>query len=141
MICSLIALVWSAGVTLTDDPATQRDLALIHGEWRIVAWESAGQKVPREKFGDSRLKFEGDDYTQWAGLTVVERGKVVLKPSESPKTLDFVIKESLEDEDKGKTQLGIYELDGDTLRICVAKAGATERPTSFRTKADSQMNS
>ena len=34
---------------------------------------------------------------------------------------------------KGKTQLGIYEVDGDTFRSCFASPGA-ERPTDFSSK-------
>jgi hypothetical protein len=34
---------------------------------------------------------------------------------------------------KGKKQLGIYELDGDTLKSCFAKPGE-ERPTDFTSK-------
>jgi uncharacterized protein (TIGR03067 family) len=138
MLCTVIASFCFAVLPLTDDTSARRDLALLHGEWRIVSWETEGEKVPREKLGDNRLKFEGDEYSQSAGIETIERGKVVLKPSESPKTLDFIIKEG---DDKGKTQLGIYELEGDTLKICVNKAGSTERPTSFTTKPNSQMTS
>jgi hypothetical protein len=33
--------------------------------------------------------------------------------------------------------IGIYELEGDKLRICFAKPGAKERPTRIETKPDS----
>jgi uncharacterized protein (TIGR03067 family) len=66
---------------------------------------------------------------------VVEEGTIKLEPSESPKAINFIIKAG---PDKGKTQLGIYQFDGESLKICVAKAGDTERPSSFTTKPNSE---
>ena len=37
---------------------------------------------------------------------------------------------------KGQTHLGIYELDGDTVKFCFAAPGK-ERPTDFTAKASS----
>jgi uncharacterized protein (TIGR03067 family) len=48
-------------------------------------------------------------------------------PAVSPKTTDDTINEG---EDKGRQIHGIYQLDGDTLVSCVAKAGQ-ERPKEF----------
>ena len=38
---------------------------------------------------------------------------------------------------KGKTQLGIYELDGDTVKFCFAGPGK-DRPTEFTANDGSQ---
>jgi hypothetical protein len=40
----------------------------------------------------------------------------------------------IEGQFEGKTMLGIYDLQGDTLRFCFADPGK-ERPTNFTTKA------
>ena len=37
---------------------------------------------------------------------------------------------------KGKTMTGIYEIKGDTMRVCFA-GGGKDRPTEFRTKEGS----
>jgi uncharacterized protein (TIGR03067 family) len=39
---------------------------------------------------------------------------------------------------KGKTFLAIYELKGDTLRICYDLSGQA-RPTEFKTKKDTRL--
>jgi hypothetical protein len=39
--------------------------------------------------------------------------------------------------DKGKTFKGIYELDGDKAKFCRAGSPDDDRPTEFKTKADS----
>lgn len=41
---------------------------------------------------------------------------------------------------KGKTIQGIYEIDGDTLRVCVVLPGKGERPTEFSGKGGSGCN-
>ena len=51
-----------------------------------------------------------------------------------PKTQDF--SQTSEGENKGKTTLGIYEIDGDTLKTCSAEPGK-DRPTEFSTNPGS----
>jgi hypothetical protein len=38
---------------------------------------------------------------------------------------------------KPLSMVGIYELDGDALKICFAKPGTKDRPTSFQAKPKS----
>ncbi len=65
------------------------------------------------------------------GGQVFLKAKITLDPSKKPKTIDYRM---LEGFTKGKTQLGIYELDGDTFRSCFSAPG-DPRPTDFTTKA------
>jgi uncharacterized protein (TIGR03067 family) len=60
-------------------------------------------------------------------------GTFVLDPGKKPKTIDIKFTEGPE---KGNTSLGIYELDGDTLKICLTIT-AKDRPTEFAAKAKS----
>ncbi len=53
-----------------------------------------------------------------------------LDPTASPKTIDIIKKDMVE--------LGIYELEGDTLRICLAKD--LRRPTKFESKSETGRN-
>jgi len=55
--------------------------------------------------------------------------------SKSPKTIDYV---NTHGTNKGKSQLGIYEFDGDLLRVCVAAPGSA-RPQKFESLRGSGM--
>ena len=41
--------------------------------------------------------------------------------------------------DKGQTELGIYQFDGDTVKLCINEKGK-DRPKEFTTAADNQQN-
>ena len=57
-------------------------------------------------------------------------GVAKFDPTATPKSIDYW---HLNGPDKGKTGLGIYELQGDTLRVCWAIDGLREgRPPSSR---------
>ncbi len=58
-----------------------------------------------------------------------------LDSSARPKALDIT---GTEGPNKGKTILAIYELDGDTFRVCYDLSGKS-RPTEFKTKAETQL--
>ena len=68
-------------------------------------------------------------------------GGLILKidPTREPKTLDLWVDEtplkSRKDTFKEPPVLAIYELSGDTLRICWAPLEKRERPTEFASKA------
>jgi uncharacterized protein (TIGR03067 family) len=54
-----------------------------------------------------------------------------VNPAGKPKTMDL-----LRTEDQEKLIEALYELDGDTLRVCY---GSDERPTGFTAKKDSKQ--
>ncbi len=58
------------------------------------------------------------------------KAKITVDPSRKPRTIDYQMTEGFT---KGKRQLGIYEVDGDTFKACFGKPGA-ERPTDFASK-------
>jgi uncharacterized protein (TIGR03067 family) len=52
---------------------------------------------------------------------------LTLDPTQNPKAVDILITAGPL---KGKTRLGIYQIDGDTETVCLAQPGRN-RPTSF----------
>jgi uncharacterized protein (TIGR03067 family) len=58
------------------------------------------------------------------------KAKITTDPSKNPKAIDYQMTEGFT---KGKTQLGIYELDGDTFKSSFSAVGA-ERPKDFTSK-------
>jgi uncharacterized protein (TIGR03067 family) len=64
---------------------------------------------------------------------VVARGTSKIDPTSKPRAIDLT---QTEGQGKGKTSRGIYEVEGDTRKVCIAEAGK-ERPTTFSSPADS----
>ena len=56
--------------------------------------------------------------------------KFIADASKSPKSIDYV---NTGGANKGKTQKGIYDLEGRLLKICMAAPGP-ERPQEFESK-------
>ena len=63
----------------------------------------------------------------------VGSGTFRIDPKKTPKEIDILDESGMNDD---KTKLGIYELDGDTYRYCLAPAGKP-RPTEFASKEGS----
>lgn len=111
----------------TDAP---KDLKKMDGTWVLVSGEDDGKKLSEEAVKNARLTFEGDKHTVKLGDTTY-KGTHKLDPTKKPKTID------ISDTDgpfKGKTVLGIYELDGNEFTICYAPPGK-DRPKNFSAKA------
>ena len=64
---------------------------------------------------------------------MVQVGTQKLDPSKSPKAIDVTMTEG---PNKGAVMLGIYEFDGDTLKVCFDPQGK-KRPTEFKSPPDS----
>jgi uncharacterized protein (TIGR03067 family) len=71
------------------------------------------------------------------GGQVFMKAKITLDPSKKPKTIDY---QMIEGFTKGKKQLGIYEMDGDTFKSCFGAAG-DERPKDFTSQPGDKRTS
>jgi uncharacterized protein (TIGR03067 family) len=65
------------------------------------------------------------------GKQVFMRATYTTDATARPKTIDLV---HTAGGNKGKTQLGIYEVEGDTMKICFTNPGLP-RPVDFESKA------
>lgn len=104
------------------------------GTWIPVAAELAGQEFPRETLKTMKLVLAGDKYTVLVG-DIADKGTAKTDVTKKPHTLDIT---GTEGPNKGKTFLAIYELDGETLRVCYDLTGQA-RPTEFKTKKGTQL--
>ena len=77
---------------------------------------------------------KNNTYTLSVGATEIETGTFKLDSSKKPKTIDLEIQSG---NDKGKKQPGIYELEGDTFKVCLAFPGESDRPKEVA-KADTK---
>lgn len=114
-----------------DEQTAKENLAQLQGEWSMVSGSADGQAMPEQLRKQMRRICKGNEVTATMSGQVFFKATITLDPSKSPKTIDYQMTEGFT---KGKTQLGIYELDGDTFKSCFSAAGA-ERPKDFTTKA------
>jgi uncharacterized protein (TIGR03067 family) len=123
-----LLLVFPAFSLAAEDEALKKELERFKGPWIMESIEENGVKQSGEDIGDNRLMFTDDKYVQQFMKMVVEEGSIKLDPSKKPATIDLVIASG---QDKGKTQLGIYEFSGDVLKICTSRPGNATRPMEF----------
>ena len=105
-----------------------KDLDSLQGSWSITALEVEGQPMPAAMLSDARVVIKNGRFTS-TGMGAVYEGVLELDSSKNPRKLDMKFDAGPE---KGATNPGIYELDGDVLRICFNTRGSA-RPSSFAT--------
>ena len=130
---AVLVVVFALGSASGGQDAVQKEMTQLEGEWSMVSGESDGFALPAEMA-------RGGKRTAKDGMTTITMGgqpyfkaKFTIDPSKKPKTIDYAMTEG---PTKGQTHLGIYELDGDTVKFCFAAPGK-ERPTDFTAKAGS----
>jgi uncharacterized protein (TIGR03067 family) len=131
---ALIGALLLAGAEGGQD-AVKKEMAQLEGEWSMVSGEANGQSLPPESVkGAKRVAKDGETTITISGQ-VFFKAKFTVDPTKKPKTIDYTMTEG---PTKGKTHLGIYELEGDTIKFCFAAPGK-ERPTEFSAKEGSEQ--
>jgi uncharacterized protein (TIGR03067 family) len=123
-----------SGARAGDKADIQKELKKFHGTWTFESVEAGGKKESADDFKGMTVTFEDDRFTVKKGDEVILAGKQKLDPSKSPKTIDVTVAEGL---NKGAVMLGIYEISGDTLKVCFDPEGK-KRPTEFKSASGSQ---
>jgi uncharacterized protein (TIGR03067 family) len=118
------------------DDATKADRDKFLGTWEIASLEAGGKKESEANLKDLRMVYTADGYTLKMGRETVVQGTYTLDPTKSPKAIDL---KDAGGPDRGKAQLGIYQFEGDTLKICVEKAGEKRRPAVFATRPNTGL--
>jgi uncharacterized protein (TIGR03067 family) len=126
---STLVLIGSGGpgVRAGDMAEVEKELKKFQGAWTFESVEAAGKKLPADQFKGMTVVFEGSKYSVKMDDVVVEAATLKLDLSRSPKTLDAQV---IDGPNKGKVYLCIYEIDGDTLKVCFDEEGK-KRPTEF----------
>jgi uncharacterized protein (TIGR03067 family) len=121
-----------------DDP-TKDDLAKLSGTWLTVSLVSDGKSLVDEKARPAgalatKLVYEQNTWMVKVGDKTVAAGKFKIDAAKSPKEIDILDESGVKNE---KTKLGIYEIDGDTYKYCLAPAGKP-RPAEFASSPGSR---
>jgi uncharacterized protein (TIGR03067 family) len=125
--------LFPASPVRADDRGAKNDLDKLQGHWVVIASTADGRKTAMGKIRIERT-IEGKNYTVTihnGDDELVLGGTIKLDPTKKPRTIDAT---RTDGSDQGKAMLGIYELEGDTQRVCFAPVGR-ERPTEFSSKA------
>jgi uncharacterized protein (TIGR03067 family) len=107
------------------------DLKKMSGTWAGALIEIGGKPpTDNEKKIKIKLVIVGEKYTVFFDEMKITDGTLKLDGSKKPKTIDAMPSEG---EHKGKLQPGIYEVDGDELKIVFTDPGK-DRPKEFKTR-------
>jgi uncharacterized protein (TIGR03067 family) len=113
---------------------SKKDFEQMQGNWLATAMTVKGKSHGAEQIKKFKLIVKKDDYcVQVDGKDHVS-AKLVLRADKKPKEMDLVL-------ETGPVYKGIYEIDGDTIKMCVTLSSDadSERPKEFASEADSPM--
>jgi RNA polymerase sigma factor (sigma-70 family) len=143
VVCLLWYRPWGAGARNTPAraptvaPTVEAEREKLQGTWQMVSMEQAGLRAQaNQNPADMGFRFTGG---QWAMLVQGNQGKwtplmpFTLDPSQEPKAIDLTVVPG----PNKQTFLGIYQVDGDSLTLCLSFVPAEnggKRPTVFHTR-------
>jgi uncharacterized protein (TIGR03067 family) len=129
-IIAVLALVCTSGA----QDAAKNEMSQLEGEWSMVSGQANGQAMPQDLVKSAKRVAKGGETTITFAGQVFFKAKFSIDPAKKPKAIDYTMTEG---PTKGKTHLGIYEVNGDTVTFCFAAPGG-DRPTNFTAKEGSQ---
>jgi RNA polymerase sigma-70 factor (ECF subfamily) len=113
---------------------TKGDKEKLLGTWELTAAEAQG-RAAGDEVKLQRMVFKPDKMTTVKADGTEHEQTWTIDPKAKPKAIDIVPQDGPPTE-KGQTFKGIYSLEGDALKICMAGPNM-ERPTEFTTKEGS----
>jgi uncharacterized protein (TIGR03067 family) len=133
---SLGALVTAKNLE-QDDPS-KADCDKLQGTWLTVTLVNDGktvvdEKTPPKAGPTTKLVYDANKWLIKVGDKTVASGVFKIDSTKKPKEIDILDDSGVKND---KTKLGIFELDGDTYKFCLAPAGKP-RPSEFTSKAGS----
>jgi uncharacterized protein (TIGR03067 family) len=106
------------------------DLAALQGRWKVADLEVGGTKMPVSMFPDAEVSVDGDTFTS-TGMGSVYSGKLTLFEQSDAKTFSLAFTQGPE---AGNANHALYELSGNTWRLCLDMKGGPA-PQTFATTA------
>lgn len=131
----LFCICLVAGVALQGFAAeVPSDAKAVEGSWLPVKAELAGHPMPDAVLKTISMKLTDGKYEVMAGGHP-DNGTYTLDATAKPKGMTVT---GVDGPNKGKTFPCIYEVNGDTLRICYDLSGK-QRPAEFKSVADTKL--
>ena len=131
----LFSICLAVGLSLNVFAANPPDDAkAVQGNWKPAKAELAGQSMTDAVLKSISLKLDNGKDEVFVG-DAPDRGTYTVDSTTKPKSMTIT---GTAGPNSGKTFPAIYELKGDTLRICYDLSGA-KRPSEFKTIAGTQL--
>lgn len=123
----LLALILIPAGLLAEDKKSDSaaDVAALKGKWKIVSAQFNGRESGQA--GERTLEFTEKHFTAFDGKKKVRTLNYSLDSSANPPRMDFTRAGT------DVKSLGIYQLDGENLKICYGEPGAN-RPARIESK-------
>jgi uncharacterized protein (TIGR03067 family) len=129
-----ILCIITAALAQSDDSA--KDLQRMEGTWTGTFIEAGGKPLPdNEKAIKIKLVVKADKYTVYISEMKYTEGHIKLDAAKQPRAIDAI---PADGPFKGAAQPGIYQFEGDEMRVLFSKPGA-ERPAEFKTKEGTEQ--
>jgi uncharacterized protein (TIGR03067 family) len=126
--CLLVpAVALLSGADAPKKPPADGDR--IQGVWNLVSSERGGKAEAGDEKQPLQIEFTAESFRFRLPAGARRAQPYTLDPGKSPKAIDW-----LGDRKDVSPVPGIYELDGDTLKVCWG-VGDKVRPREFKTKA------
>jgi uncharacterized protein (TIGR03067 family) len=111
-----------------QDDQAKKDLERMQGTWKVQGLTVGGMELPAAQVAKMSFTIKGDEISP--NNNPKDVAVLKLDPSHKPATMDLTEKNK-------KTGQGIYEIEGDTLKMCFNEPGEG-RPKEFRSAAGSK---
>jgi uncharacterized protein (TIGR03067 family) len=130
--CGFVAAFTVVGIA-GDQADVKKELARFQGTWTPVSAESNGKEAPKEALAAISITFDKDTLTVKRGEETVLSGTFKPDPTKTPNQYEAT------SAGRGKklNSIGIYEIKGDTLKVCYTPKGGM-RPKEFSTKGGTE---
>ena len=130
----LLFITFLAAAALTTHAADSHDTKPVQGDWKPVTAELGGQPMAEAVLKTISLKLGDGTYDVLVG-DKPDKGTFKVDSSTTPMSMDVT---GTDGPNQGKTFPAIYELKGETLRICYDLSGQ-KRPTEFKTTVGTKL--
>ena len=133
IIALIFALTIPAAVVADTGKDVTQELKMLEGKWKAVGMEAAGKPFPKESVVDFTFTVAANGKATGKSAQEEYQATLTIDPKKSPRTIDNLHMTGMQ---KGKTQLGIYKLEGDKWTVCMTRPGVAERdrPRDFNTR-------
>lgn len=129
-VVAMLSLLAADDVNDADKP----DLAALQGEWKLVSGIADGIDMPGGMIEGMKRVCKDDITTVTMNNALLLSARIKINSTTTPKMIDY---EVLRGPNADKTQLGIYEITGQTIRFCFAAPGDS-RPKDFNAELGSR---